>query len=99
MSTAPDPDRRAESVAGIRTIFGKEMRGGLEAGHQHMSWSSTPVPRCPACVEWAKESLAQIKNPRDLLTDEQNAKLNEDLAEMSRLRRRAEAASRGIPLC
>jgi hypothetical protein len=49
----------AESIAGIRTIFGKEMRGGLEAGHQHMSWSSTPVPRCPACVEWAKE-LAHI---------------------------------------
>ena len=50
--------------AGIRTIYGREMRGGLEDGHTHISWSSTPVLKrkgtwadCPACVEWAKELL------------------------------------------
>lgn len=47
---------------GKRIIFGKEMRGGLEGGHQHISWSSTPVLKrkgvqmdCPACVIWAEE--------------------------------------------
>lgn len=47
---------------GKRIIFGKEMRGGLEGGHQHISWSSTPVLKrkgvrfdCPACVIWAAE--------------------------------------------
>lgn len=63
--------------------------------------STDECPRVEECYEaWsAWRSLAQIKNPRDLLTDEQNAKLNKDLAEMSRQRRRAEAASRDIPLC
>lgn len=47
---------------GVRFIFGKEMRGGLEGGHQHISFSSVPVLKgtgvradCPACVEWAGE--------------------------------------------
>ena len=49
---------------GVKIIMGREMRGGLEGGHQHISWSSTPVLKrkgtsgdCPACVEWAKELL------------------------------------------
>lgn len=52
----------ADSREGVRRIFGKEMRGGLEGGHGHLSWSSTPVLKrpgtwadCPACVEWEKE--------------------------------------------
>lgn len=32
-----------------------ELRGGLTDGHQHMCWSSTPVPRCPACDLWVEE--------------------------------------------
>lgn len=49
-------------MEGRRIIFGKEMRGGLEGGHTHISFSSTPVLKgpgtngdCPACLEWAEE--------------------------------------------
>lgn len=66
--------------------FGREMRGGLRGGHQHISYSSTPVLKrkgtwydCPACVEWAKE-LAQIDgNTSPLMEVSPNPQQNDGL--------------------
>ena len=52
---------------GIKIIWGREMRGGLEGGHSHISWSSIPILKgpgvwadCLACVKWAADLSADI---------------------------------------
>ncbi|MFN2591502.1 MAG: hypothetical protein ABR532_01540 [Candidatus Dormibacteria bacterium] len=44
------------------------------------------------------EGLERLRRVEDLLTDEQKAKLRADLAEMARLRRRAEAEAANLVL-
>lgn len=44
------------------------------------------------------EGLEHLGDPLDLLTPEQRQKLQDDLAEMARCRRRAEAAAANWPL-
>lgn len=45
-------------------IFGKEMRGGLRDGHQHMAVISEPDQRCSACRLWAIERQAVLELTR-----------------------------------